>query len=91
MDTNTIQPTTNYNNILSNITSYKNDLFTKLLCPQGRAAPTTFNNTTAQQLVATGSDSPVDVVNRELTQLTLDLDKPLHELCNLSVTIKKHW
>ena len=42
MDTNTIQPTTNY--ILSNITSYKNDLLTKLLCPQGRAAPTTSNN-----------------------------------------------
>ena len=65
MDTNTTPPTTNYNSILLNITSYKNDLLTKLLCPQGRAAPTTSNNTTAPQLVATSSNSPVDVVNRE--------------------------
>jgi len=81
--------TSPFANVLSNMSSYKNNLIQRLLGQQGRAANTTQDNSTAaRQLAPLGHVSPVDQVNDKLESLLTSLHQPLEQLANISVTIK---
>ena len=85
---NTGAPATSYGSSLSSIITYKNYLILSLLSgQQGRAAPPNTSHPTAQQLVPSGSVSPVDQLNIKLQQFRESLKTPIHNLCNIAVTI----
>ena len=87
-NTNT-RPTSEFSNVISNISSYKENLIHQLLGTQGRATTTLSNNTTASgQLAPSGPVSPVDQVNDKLKSLLINLQQPLEQLSNLTLTIK---